>query len=422
MKKILIALLIVGFAGAAPAMAADFDFYGSFRTHLGYYSVDEDYAGGPGRDSTIGHGMEGVDDDSGTTLTLGGNSTFGADIGVSENIYGKIETGIEETTTVAEVGDDDDDVVRENDVYLREAYGVWNFGEGELLAGKTYTPGTFAGYSKISGNLGSGYDGAMFAAGIPYIDRQPQVRLTFGGFEFALIEANTGAPDYKEDVPDNDKMDKDFTLPRMEAAYTHQIENITLRGIAGYQTYDIEGYENVGTEEAPDWEDKGSESIDSYHVGLGGKMDFDPAYVNAGISYGQNPGNYGNSNLLLIGPSGGKEVMYAQYVDDGDKEDATLMEGILVAGFQATPMVNLEAGVGYMSGEVDAEHDEEVNTVSQTSMLYYAQAWISMNETFHIIPEIGMVNRGDVEYDHADTDDLDNGDMTYFDVSFRYEF
>ncbi|MFW5931064.1 MAG: hypothetical protein ACOCQI_04845, partial [Desulfosalsimonas sp.] len=85
MKKILIALLILGFAGAAPAMAADFDFYGSFRTHLGYYDVDEEFALGHGRDDSLGTW---IDDDSGTALTLGGNSTFGANIGVSENISG----------------------------------------------------------------------------------------------------------------------------------------------------------------------------------------------------------------------------------------------------------------------------------------------------------------------------------------------
>ncbi|MFW6082207.1 MAG: hypothetical protein ACOC7W_09845, partial [Desulfosalsimonas sp.] len=60
MKKILIALLLLGFA--APAIAADFLPYASFRTHLGYFDVDQEFSGGPAMDLSIGTAD---DDDSG---------------------------------------------------------------------------------------------------------------------------------------------------------------------------------------------------------------------------------------------------------------------------------------------------------------------------------------------------------------------
>jgi hypothetical protein len=67
MKKLLVVLLVLCFA--APVAAADWHFYGSLRTHLGYYDVDQEYIGGPAMDGTIGD--FGVDDDSGTLLGLG---------------------------------------------------------------------------------------------------------------------------------------------------------------------------------------------------------------------------------------------------------------------------------------------------------------------------------------------------------------
>ncbi|MFO7972436.1 MAG: hypothetical protein R6U40_11875, partial [Desulfobacterales bacterium] len=164
------------------------------------------------------------------------------------------------------------------------------------------------------------------------------------------------------------------------------------------------------------------ESIDSYVLGLGAKFDLKPAYVNTTISYLQNAGNYGDPNVGTVSYTFnamlGTSILQAQPGVDGF-EDSTLMQGTLVAGFRVSPMVNLEAGLGYMSAEVDLLPDV---TVEQTSMIYYAQAWMSMSENVHIIPEIGVVDRGDLEVDVAGVDDFENGKMTYLDVSFRYEF
>ncbi|MCF8111127.1 MAG: hypothetical protein K9J85_06525 [Desulfobacteraceae bacterium] len=402
MKKLLIVLLILGFAAPALGAGANFDLYGSFRTHLGYYSVDQEYIGGPGTDNTVG--LFPKDDDSGTVLSFGGNSTLGANIYVTKSIVGKVEMGLREAGGGGET----------EEVYLRQALGVWNFGSGKLLAGKTYTPATFLGYSKMGGNIGSQYDGVMLGAGLPYIGRHPQLRLTFGDFEFALIEHNSDVQSYGAD-------DVDFTLPRIEAAYTYKMDNITLRGIAGYQSYDIEGYQLNGVDPYvyEDWEKLGDESIDSYVLGLGGKFNFKPAYVNATISYLQNSNNYGNGDygtVSMYNVYTGQSILAAVPKPDGF-EDSTLLQGTLVAGYRVSPMVNLEAGLGYMSAEVDVAPNV---TAEQTSMIYYAQAWMSMSENVHIIPEIGVVDRGDLKV--TDEDDEKNGKMTYLDVSFRFEF
>jgi hypothetical protein len=52
-------------------------------------------------------------------------------------------------------------------------------------------------------------------------------------------------------------------------------------------------------------------------------------------------------------------------------------------------------------------------------MLYYLQAPITVAKGVQIIPEIGMVDRGDLE---LDSEDIDQGTMTYVDVNFRIDF
>ncbi len=77
-------------------------------------------------------------------------------------------------------------------MFTRLLYGTWNFGAGALTVGQDYTPATFLLYSNMSGDMGFGADEIMLTTAIPYISRRPQLKLTFGGFQVAVIEHNTG--------------------------------------------------------------------------------------------------------------------------------------------------------------------------------------------------------------------------------------
>ena len=103
MKKLLAILLILCFA--TPALAQNWHFYGSLRTHVGYYDVDDDFGGNhvfddPGGDFEAGDpivasgpGMDGVlgPDQSGFLLGKSGQSRFGARGQATENLWGIVE-------------------------------------------------------------------------------------------------------------------------------------------------------------------------------------------------------------------------------------------------------------------------------------------------------------------------------------------
>ena len=398
MKKLLVVLLVLGLA--VPAMAADWNFYGSARTHLGYYSVDEDFAGGPATDATIRAGDG--DDDAGTTLNIYGQSRFGAKVMASDNLTGFIEFGLRETNNTTSNG------VDKEEVYLRMFGGIWNFGVGSLMVGKNYTPGTFLGYSGMGADLGDNGDANMLVSGLAYISRQPQIRLTFGGFDFALIQHNGSQDtDAYRDVYTLGLEDADHTIPKMEASYVFRTPVFSLRPIAGFQTYEAE---NQATGQ--------DETITSYMLGLGATVNLGPAYVKATFSYLQNPGNYGQVNVLVLNAAG-RGAMHAQLVD-GDVEDSELMQGTFVVGAKINEMLGVEAGFGYGNVEQDvALAGGGFQEVEQTGMLYYLQVPITVAKGMAIIPEFGFVDRDDYEIDGAD---IDAGDMWYADISFRVDF
>ncbi len=381
MKKLLVILLVLGLA--APAMAGDWYFYGSARTHLGYYMVDQEYTGGPATDGTI---RAAGDDDAGTNLNLFGQSRLGAKAVASDNLTGVVEFGLRETGS----GGD------EETVYLRLIYGTWNFGAGKLTVGKNYTPATFLGYSGMGGDIGDNGDANMLVAGLAYIGRQPQIRLTFGGFDFALIQPNTGASSLGY-------TDRDFVLPRVEASYVFRTPVFSIRPILGLQTYDVETFGGD------------SDSILSYTLGLGATVNLGPAYIKATVSYLQNPGNYGQTNLLaldaaLVG------AFNAGLDSNGDVEDSKLLQGTFVVGANFNKSIGVEFGVGYGNIQNDGTAAGEVE---QTGMIYYLQAPITVAKGVTIIPEIGFLDRGDLTVNNVD---FDAGTMTYVDVNFRVDF
>jgi predicted porin len=372
MKKLLVVLLVLGLA--APALAqTNFQFYGSLRTHIGYYNASENYtvAPGPAQDGTIAAGP--TFKDEGLLLSMSAQSRLGVRGFVSDKLFGVVEFGLTETTRAG----------KSQSPYTRLAFGQWNFGAGTLIFGKHYTPATFLGYSFMIGDVADSGDGWMLVTGMPYIGRQPQIRLTIAGFEVALIEQNTGQQGLHPGA------DIDRALPRIEAAYSFRTPVIALRPVLGYQTYKVD-----------------DETVDSYLAGLGVSLTLGPAYIKVTGSWQQNAGNYGNTNL--IAPAARNWT---------GTDDAESLQGTFVAGFNFSPTFFIEAGVGYTENKVDVAPGVEMK---QTGAVYYLQAPFTVAKGFTIIPEVGQLARGDIEITGAP--DAAQGRLTYFVANLKIDF
>jgi predicted porin len=233
------------------------------------------------------------------------------------------------------------------------------------------------------GDIGDSGDANLLVAGLPYIGRQPQIRLTVAGFELALIEQNTAQQALHAGA------DIDRVVPRIEAAYVFRTPMIAIRPIAGYQTYKVN-----------------DDTIDSWLAGLGVSLTLGPAYIKATGSWQQNAGNYGNTNL--VAPLARNKTAV---------DDAQSLQGTFVVGFNVSPTFFVEAGMGYSENKVDiAQGVEQKNK----GFVYYLQAPIVLAKGFTIIPEVGQLDRNDLETTGAA--DVALGRVTYFVANMRIDF
>ena len=357
MKKLLVILLVLGLA--APAMAADWNFFGSARMATFWSDFDGEDLGG---------------EDEGLDHFLQGNSRVGANVKVNDQIGGAFEYG--------------------TGVNIRKLYGTYNFGSGSLLVGQTYTPTSNYFYS----NSVYGQDGDLLARGQFYAGRRAMVQLSMGGFKFALVEptAGTAALDEFSDV--------DFTLPKFEVSYSLKSDVFFLDAFGGYQTYELE-------DAAEDTID-----VDAWTVGLGGGVMFGPVTVSAAANIGQNYGSYGamqaiygaRANLL---PAAVAAAIGGPTLDGDDTGDSDAMQALLVVNFKVSDTLALEAGAGYAKYEADSDDEFE-------ELQYYANAVITIAPGFFIVPEIGLI---DLEADVLGSS-FDAGEVFYAGLKWQINF
>jgi hypothetical protein len=345
MKKLFIIFAVLCLA--APAMAADWNFYGSARFATFSVDVDPD--------------VPGVDSDTDTQWAQQGNSRIGATVKFNDEIGGGFEMS--------------------DSFGKRKLYGTYNFGAGQLLLGQTYAPSAIFGSNSVYDG-----DGDLLGIGEFYEGRVPMVQLSFGGFKVALISPSltgydeTGAAvdyfdadgtdpavgigsgtTYEVEVAGAEAYDIDSTIPKIEAAYTFKADMFSVTGFAGYQTYTLDG--------AVDYD------IDSYVLGFGAGLNFGPVFVNLGAHMGTNLGNYG---------------AYQPYLDDNaalgatDTVDNDGLGYLAVVGFNASDMLTIEAGYGHEETELDGTNN------TQEADQYYVNATINITKGFFIVPEIGM--------------------------------
>jgi len=376
MKKftlIIAALALVCFA--VPAMAVDWNFYGSARINTWYVSTDL----GDGALATTG-------DDGDSEVRWGFNGQTNSRIGArvkAENVSGRVEIQLKGNGK----GDPGSDITVES----RIIYGMWNFGAGKMKVGKDYTPvSQFVSGQVFDEDLG------LLGAGTQYGNRTPGLSFQFGGFDVALLQPNTD--DITNSAGTATGGDVDSYIPKIEAKWGMSFDawNFNLQG--GYQYYSIQDV-TVGA----DTKDIG---VTSYTLGADAGFNFGPGYVKAALSYGQ---NWGNAAWGLDGSftNGSKAVW-----DNGDStDDTTSFQGALVLGLKMSDMLSFEGGFGYR------QDDYDVNAWDKDKVwMAYVQSVVVMAPGVYIIPEIGY-------YDFMD-DNLgqDEGNQFYLGAKWQIDF
>jgi len=374
MKKLLILIAAAIFVAGSvmPVMAqdkAEWGFYGSARMWTAWEMKDKDTPAG-----LLGTpGILKFDDDD-LNWGLQSNSRIGANVKFGD-VGGRFEYGHGANVTT------------------RLIYGTWNFGPGTLLVGQDYTPLFFP----VSDQCGfGGGDCGLIFWGAVYTGRVPQLKLTMGGLKIGLMQPNATTV-----VPGTDI---DTTLPEIEASYTFNMGPAAIMIGGAYKTIDNRIITPAGAER-----DYG---IDSWLLNAAARMNFGPFYVNFSLAYGENIANYGITADIATA------VKSAAYVAATDSiEDAENLMAALVLGFRLSDALKLEAGVGYVSGEIDLAPGV---TREDTTMSYYLQlAWSPAKNVF-IIPEFGIIDYGEREV--TGLADVDQGKATWLGIKWQINF
>jgi hypothetical protein len=400
MKKLIVllaAMALVCFT--VPAMAVDWNFYGSAR--MATYYVSDDFEDNPPAGFPAGES-----EDAELQWDWQGNSRIGATV-KHEAVSGRFELGLK--------GDGSGDI----DVGTRRLFGVWNFGAGSLKVGKDYTPvSQFISGQAFGGDLG------LLGYGTMYGNRVGQIALSFGGFEVALMQPQTGqlsspaqnllrvaaidaATDavnsaiaagsitgfllaqglltLAEAIPDAATTgDIDQILPKIEAKFGMSFDafNFAIRG--GLNYYCIE--DQASATRPGRTEDIG---VMSWIIGGDGGFNFGPGYVKGALSYGRNVGNAGwniPGNLRA-------EITGAGTWDgDDDVDDNNSWMAALVGGLKVSDMWSFEAGFGYRQDDPkDAPNGFDEKTKMWNG---YVQSVITLAPGVYLIPEVGYYDFG----------------------------
>jgi hypothetical protein len=379
MKKLIVILAAIAMVGSFTATAmADVDLYGSARFRTYYATVDS--------------GAPGVDSDSDLEWRMGHLTRFGANF-KSDKITGKFEMdaraggGANPGTANLEASGGASGI---GNMRLRQLWGQYDFGAGKLMIGQNY-PLFDAPVSGI--NYYSG--GFQPLGGIGITDaRTSQIRLTFGDFRLAFLQADTTnlglAP----------MTEVNTMFPKIEVRYDMKMDAFALNFIGGYQSYEIEDYNYVtgaGTRQ--------SEDITSWVLGARGKANFGPAYVGLSLNYRQNGDNYGawTASTKELATFEGSSI-----------KDATGFGFVAAVGYKVNDMFTLEASYGSLSTEQDTALDNE-----DDANVWGLMAKITVAPGVYIIPEFIMQDNKDVVNDGVSTE---QGDATIFGVFWMINF
>lgn len=381
MKKLMVIAVVLVFVTGS-AYAAEWNFYGSARVSTFYSEID------------VSPFASGADTEN-YEQNLNGNARIGAKVKVSDELTGHFEYGA--------LG---------GNANVRILWGEWNFGAGSLGIGQNYTPLLFP-YSNQVYNLNAFNKGDhnMSTFGMLYGGRKAQIRLKMGGFQIALVEPKTlvtMTPQYPEIyAPTSPLPSTEVTIPQIQAKYQYDFDKGHVAVVGGYGTFDV-----VPPSGTTDY------TVESYLVGLGGRLNVGAAYFKGNVWGGQNVGNL--ADILVSGSLWSKYANAGSSTFDGagwglahwDVTTNTLTDkdglgALIVAGYEIRKGLYLEAGYGYVSTELDTP-----GATKDDASTYYLQATIFLAPGVFLTPEIGRI---DGEQDGQ-------LEITYFGIKWQINF
>ncbi len=374
MKKLIAIFAVLLFA--APAMAADWSFYGSQRIATWY--TDRDYGDGT---------VNGQDDDQATQWYFQGNSRLGAKV-KADKVTGQIELALG-------AGGDGGDT----SVSTRRAYGTWKFSDyGWLKVGKDYSPVT-----DFISNQWYNADNDLLGEGNFYGRRPAGLTLGLGDFELAFLATSYGTDVGTTTNGINGAAgsgDPDSYFPRLEASYMLKLGPGYIKPFGGFQYYTVES-NGIGAV---------TDDLDvySYVVGVSTSWNIGAFSIGGQVSYGINQGN-------VTGWSTGSNARTSSsaYLDNGDDiKDVATIQALLVGGLKFSDTLRFEVGAGYRSDDAD-----DVQGVNEDEVwAAYLQAMITMAPGVFLCPEVGY-------YDYMDdVAGNDQGNQWYVGAKWQIDF
>jgi hypothetical protein len=330
----------------APAMAADWSFYGSQRMSTFY--AHQDFGDTP---------VNGQDDDWRLDWNFQTNSRLGAKV-KADKVSGHIELALR----AANGGDGGDEGVN-----TRLAYGVWQFADkGALKVGKDYSPVTQPISNQVFNN-----DDDMEGSGVFHGRRPGGLTLILGGFELAFLtnalkDNSSGAADI---TPTGS--DIDWNLPKIEARYTLKLDAFEVIPFGGLQYFKV----SKGASALQDDLD-----ITSYVLGLTAKMNAGAFSLAAVGAYGQNWSNANWKNGYSAASSSSASLKSG----GDDVNDATSYMLGLILGWTATTQLKFEAGLGYRNDDPDSPGSK-----NDDFWQGYLQAVLTLAPGVFLVPEVG---------------------------------
>jgi hypothetical protein len=382
MKKLIVILAVIAMVGAFTATAmADVSLYGSARFRTYYADVD--------------NGVPGAESDSDLEWRMGHLTRFGANF-KADKITGKFEMdaragGAGATGNI----ESDSGASRLGNMRLRQLWGQYDFGAGKLMIGQNYPlyDAPVSGINYYSGGLqkfgGIGYD----------VARTSQLRLTFGDFRLAFLP-----PDTSKTIPGGTNTinytEVNTTFPKVEVRYDMKMDAFALNFIGGWQTYEIEDYNqaaNTGT--------KATENVTSYVLGVRGKANFGPAYAGLGLTYRVNGNNYGAWTV---------SAHESPIFQGNDLKDATAFGVVAALGWKVNDMFTLEGSYSMLNSEVDTDLNNE-----DDATVWGVIGKITLAPGVYVIPEFIYQDNKDRKDNSVTTE---QGDATIFGVFWRIDF
>jgi hypothetical protein len=379
MKKLTILIAVAAVVCfSVPALAVDWNFYGSARMATWYTSQNPKDTGSKNTD---------------LKWDFQGNSRLGANV-KADHIKGQVELGLARDVPGQDFSRSDGG---DGGVVTRRAYGTWNFGAGSLKIGKDYSP-----VSQFVSAQAFDEDAGLIGFGAPYGGRPGQIALSFGGFDLALISPKISTD--LEDTSDGSNLasiggQPKRLIPKLEASWGMGFDAWNFKLFGGYQYYSIKDVVSL------DNGDENDVSVTSYVAGVSGMFNFGPAFVGAQFQYGQNM-----TDARWVGGS----FASAGWDGDDSTNDVTSMGGILIAGMKVSDMLSFEGGVGYI---VDDPKDAD-NGFDEKTKAYnvYVMSTVTLAPGVYIVPEIGYKDFGNTPQDE------DQGNQFYAGAKWQIDF